>query len=385
VSQVTRKIWAAIAACGALSIVGAAPSEAGAAKAGPVHLNEIQTINTHNSYRRETSRAEQDAYDALIGNPGNYERNLAYSHVSFEQQFELQNVRGIEIDLFPDPAGGLYAEPLVRKRLGLGPLPDPAWRTPGIKVLHIVDADYNTNCPLFVSCLRQVKAWSDAHPDHVPIFFMLELKQSSAALVAAGGVQAPPWDAENLNQIDTEIRSVFGPEDLVTPDDVRKPGLTLDQSVTRYGWPLLDESRGKVLFVFNNVGGSSPYTEGHPNLEGRVVFPNAVPGSPNGGYRGRDEVLELFGEIRDLVARNYLIRTRSDISLSTVRAGDTRLLEHSLDSGAQMISTDFPSPGMSARYGTDFVAQLPGGVPVRCNPVNAPPGCRDDHLEPAGK
>jgi len=374
-------ILAVVAASGLLSVAAAAPAAARADGAGPVRVNQIQTINTHNSYRRETSRAEQDAYDQLIGNPGNYERSLAYSHVSFAQQFEQQNVRGIEIDLFPDPAGGLYAEPLVRKRLGLGPLPDPAWQAAGIKVLHIVDADYNTSCPLFVECLRQVKAWSDAHPNHVPLFFMLELKQSSRRLVELGGVQAPPWDAVNLNRIDTEIRSVFGPSDLITPDDVRRPGLTLDQSVTQFGWPRLDRSRGKVLFVFNNIGSSSPYTEGHPNLEGRVVFPNAVPGEPNGAYRGRDEVLDLFGEIQDLVSRNYLVRTRSDIPLSTVTSGDTTLLDRSLASGAQMISTDFPSPGMSARYGTDFVAQLPGAVPVRCNPVNAPPGCRDRHLE----
>jgi hypothetical protein len=374
-------ILAVVAASGLLSVAAAAPAAARADGAGPVRVNQIQTINTHNSYRRETSRAEQDAYDQLIGNPGNYERSLAYSHVSFAQQFEQQNVRGIEIDLFPDPAGGLYAEPLVRKRLGLGPLPDPAWQAAGIKVLHIVDADYNTSCPLFVECLRQVKAWSDAHPNHVPLFFMLELKQSSRRLVELGGVQAPPWDAANLNRIDTEIRSVFGPSDLITPDDVRRPGLTLDQSVTQFGWPRLDRSRGKVLFVFNNIGSSSPYTEGHPNLEGRVVFPNAVPGEPNGAYRGRDEVLDLFGEIQDLVSRGYLVRTRSDIPLSTVTSGDTTLLDRSLASGAQMISTDFPSPGMSARYGTDFVAQLPGAVPVRCNPVNAPPGCRDRHLE----
>jgi hypothetical protein len=67
--------------------------------------------------------------------------------------------------------------------------------------------------------------------------------------------------------------------------------------------------------------------------------------------------------------------------MGTVRSGDTKLLEASLGSGAQMISTDFPAPGMSARYGTDFVAELPGGAPVRCNPVTAPPSCRDDHLE----
>ena len=59
----------------------------------------------------------------------------------------------MELDLFPDPEGGLYAEPLVRKRLGLGPLPDPAWQVPGMKVLHIADLDYETTCVQLVSCL----------------------------------------------------------------------------------------------------------------------------------------------------------------------------------------------------------------------------------------
>jgi Phosphoinositide phospholipase C, Ca2+-dependent len=152
--------------------------------------------------------------------------------------------------------------------------------------------------------------------------------------------------------------------------------MTLEESVLEEGWPLLEEARGRVLFHFNNVGGTSPYTEGHPNLEKRIVFPNAAPGHPNSGYHGRDEVLELFPAIQDLVRRGYLIRTRSDISLTTVRSGDTKPAEAALASGAQMISTDFPTVGQSARYGTDFVVQLPGGLPARCNPVSAPPRCR---------
>ena len=111
------------------------------------------------------------------------------------------------------------------------------------------------------------------------------------------------------------------------------------------------------------------------------TFPNAAPGHPNSAYHGRDEVLELFPVIQDLVRRGYLIRTRSDISLSTVRSGDTRPAEAALASGAQMISTDFPTVGQSARYGTDFVVQLPGGLPARCNPVNAGWGCRNQVLE----
>lgn len=108
---------------------------------------------------------------------------------------------------------------------------------------------------------------------------------------------------------------------------------------------------------------------------------NAVPGEPNAAYRGRDEVDVLQPEIQDLVSRGYMVRTRSDISLSTVRAGDVGRVQQSLDSGAQIISTDFPVVGMAARYGTDFVARLPGNVPARCNPVNAPHRCHDSRLE----
>lgn len=375
-------VGSAAAILAGLSMFSAAHGVSSDRGGDAVRMNQIQTVNTHNSYKRETSRAEQDAHDRLRGDPkDNYAVNLGYSHASLGVQFEDQGVRGIELDLYGDPQGGLYAEPLLRKELGLGPLPDPAWRRPGIKVMHMPDVDYNTTCVAFTECLRQVKVWSHAHPTHVPIFIMLELKQSSSIWVQRGGVQAPPWDQQAMLGIDREIRSVFGDGQMVKPDDVRRRGLTLDQSVTRFGWPTLGNSRGEVMFFFNNVGNSSPYSEGAPNLEGRAVFVNARPGEPNAAYRGRDEVDVLLPEIQDLVRRGYLIRTRSDISLSTVRAGDTGRVKLSLDSGAQIISTDFPSPGMSARYGTDFTAHLPHNTPARCNPVNAPKTCQTNQLE----
>lgn len=358
-------------------VADARPSRSG----GDVRMNQIQTINTHNSYKREITPLEQATYDQLTGKPGDYQQGIAYSHAGLARQLADQDVRGIELDLWPDPQGGLYAEPLIRRRLGLGPLPDPAWREPGHKVMHIADADYNTTCVQFTTCLRQVKQWSDANRGHVPLFVMLELKQSNATFVRQGGAVAPGWDAAQLDRVDAEVRSVFERRRLVTPDDVRRRGLTLDQSVARYGWPSLKDARGKVMFFFNNLGSTSPYSQAHPNLEGRVAFVNAPPGQPNAAYHGRDEVLDLFGQIQDLVRRGYMIRTRSDLSLSTVRSGDTTLLERALASGAQLISTDFPTVGMSARYGTDFVARLPEGLPARCNPVNAPRNCRDQRLE----
>lgn len=354
-------------------------------------MNELQVIGTHNSYKREISELEQAKYDELIQTPGDYDKFLAYNHASLPNQFARQDVRGLELDLFPDPTGGLYAQPFVRTQLGLGPLADPAWAKPGIKTFHIADFDYATTCVALVTCLGQIKSWSDGNPRHVPLLIMLELKGSDRRAVEAGGVAAPPWEIGALEGLDEEIRSVFGDDDLVTPDDVRRPGLSLEQSVLQKGWPTLSDSRGKVAFLLDNEpvqdGKPNPirvaYTAGRPNLEGRAIFTNAIPGEPDAAFLKRnDPTAANTQQIQELVRRGYLVRTRSDLPLATVTAGDTTLLEAALTSGAQLVSTDFPEVGMSARYGSDFVAELPDGGVARCNPVNARRGCRSDRLEP---
>ena len=115
-----------------------------------------------------------------------------------------------------------------------------------------------------------------------------------------------------------------------------------------------------------------------------MLFTNAVPGSPDAAFLKRNDPLGAkTAEIQELVRAGYLVRTRSDLPLTTVTSGDTGLLDAALGSGAQLVSTDFPQVGMSARYGSDFVARLPNGGPVRCNPVNAPARCRSDRLEPS--
>jgi Phosphoinositide phospholipase C, Ca2+-dependent len=371
-------------------VVASAAAEAGRsgtgghASRGPVRMNQVQVIGTHNSYHRELSKQVEATYEELIGQPDDYDRFLAYSHASIPNQLARQDVRGLELDLFPDPRGGLYSEPLVRQRLGLGPLPDPAWRQPGVKVFHIADLDYETTCVHLVTCLEQVREWSDANPGHVPILIMLELKQSDERAVRQGGVVAPPWDAGALDSLDAEIRSVFDEWDMITPDDVRRRGLTLEQSVLRHGWPTLRKSRGQVAFLLDNEPGKirDAYTAGRPSLEGRVIFTNTNPGSPDSAFAKRNDPLGAnASRIQGLVRDGYLVRTRSDLPLETVTSGDTTMLEAALASGAHLISTDFPEVGMSARYGSDYVARLPEGGPARCNPVNSSRRCHGDGLE----
>ena len=349
--------------------------------AGKVRVNQVQFMGAHNAYHRELSVEEKAVQQAQ--DPG--AANLFYSHAPIPQQLADQNIRGIELDLFPDPDGGLYKHPLIRKLTGKGPLTDPEMAKPGIKVMHIADFDYNSTCVSFVRCLQQVKTWSAANPRHAPVVVQLELKQSDPRIVAAGGVQSPPWDAANLDRVDAEIRSVFGERGLLTPDDVRRRGLTLEQSVLTKGWPTLEQARGQVLFFFDNGGAGEIrdlYRAGRPNLEGRAVFTRGPEGEPDAAVTMvNDPRGDYTAEIQRLVREGYLVRTRSDEPMSTVLNNEFSRVGVALGSGAQLVTTDFPVAGMASRYDRDFVAQLPGDRAVRCNPVLAPRGCHDRALE----
>ena len=385
----SRRTFAALALTLGLAASAAAGTPAPAVANGkaakrPLRMNEIQVIGTHNSYHRELSEAERVAHDAVYGGAPIYDAFLAYSHAALPNQLSRQGARGFELDLYPDPAGGLYANPLLRQRLAAGPLTDPEWYRPGIKVLHTADLDYNSTCVRLVTCLQLLRRWSRANPSHVPLLVLLELKATDPVAGAVGGVQVPPWDAPGLDALDAEIRSVFRPEEPITPDDVRRGGLTLEQSVLRRGWPALRRARGRVVFLMDNDPGpiSAAYTAGRPSLEGRVLFTNARPGSPDAAFVKRNEPTGAnLEQIRELVRTGYLVRTRSDEPLVTVLSGDETRARAALASGAQLVSTDFPEVGMSARYDRDYVVALPEGGPARCNPVLRRHGCGSRTLE----
>nr|QQZ51398.1 hypothetical protein JKL49_10465 [Phenylobacterium glaciei] len=62
-------------------------------------------------------------------------------------------------------------------------------KAPGLKVMHVQDLDYRSNCPTFVGCLKEIRAWSQAHPDHVPILVIMNLKEGGAGFPA----RPRPW------------------------------------------------------------------------------------------------------------------------------------------------------------------------------------------------
>jgi hypothetical protein len=363
--------------------IAAAPGS-GAAPAAPgqddlVRLNEIQVIGSHNSYHLAATPEESALRRTFIGEG---EDRLLYQHDPLATQFSSQRVRQIELDVWVDTAGGRYATPLLRTATGQGPY-DPVMSEPGLKVFHTQDVDYRSTCLTLVACLQTVETWSAANPSHLPLAILIELKDGPLELGDIDFVDPEPFDAAALDSVDAEIRSVFDEDHLLTPDDVRGDHETLEDAVLTDGWPTLGESRGKVMFLMDNGGGKRElYRDGHPSLEGRVLFTNGVPGEADAAFVKENEAIGN-DRIAELVEAGYVVRTRAEVETLEARANDTTRRDAALASGAQWVSTDYPVPDHGFGFTTDYSAGIPGGTVARCNPVNGPAGCVSADLEPS--
>jgi hypothetical protein len=242
---------------------------------------------------------------------------------------------------------------------------------PGFKVMHVQDVDYRSTCQPFIACLQQVRDWSHAHPDHIPIFILVETKQG-APHSEMHFTTPEPFTSATFDALDAEIRSVFPANELITPDDVRGRYNTLNEAVLAGNWPTIASARGKVIFLMDQRPVGPVYLAGHPSLRGRVLFTNAEPGQPDAAFIERNE--GPAAETSELVRKGYLVRARTDSDTKEARVNNTTTRDAMLASGAQLLSTDYPVDE-PARWEGHFVVTLPGAVVARCNPVNAPSDC----------
>jgi Phosphoinositide phospholipase C, Ca2+-dependent len=337
-------------------------------------LNQIQVIGTHNSYHAGIAPNESKIWQ---GKYADAYKGLDYQHQPLPQQFD-SGVRQIELDIYADTKGGLYAHPSGPSTVAAAKLPpDPDFdpngvmNKPGFKVMHVQDIDYRSTCQPFIACLEQVRQWSHAHPDHVPIFILVETKQGKPR-GELHLTEPEPFTSSTFDALDAEIRSVFPPNEMITPDDVRGHYETLNEAVLAGNWPSLANARGKVVFLMDQRAVGPVYLAGHPSLHGRVIFTNSEPGEPDAAFLERNE--GPAADITSLVRKGYLIRARTDSDTKEARTNDTSVRDAMIASGAQLLSTDYPV-NEPARWPGNFVVTLPGKAVSRCNPINAPTGC----------
>ena len=350
-------------------ILGALPGSA--QKDDQLRLNQIQVIGTHNSYHAGFAPSAAKLWEEK--NPRAFS-GLDYHHQPLPEQFD-SGVRQIELDVFADSKGGLYAHPAGPATIEAAHLPadpdfdpDGLMAKPGFKVMHMQDVDYRSTCEPFKACLEQVRNWSHAHPKHIPIFILVETKEEKPRPPAQVTVPEP-FTAATFDALDAEIRSVFPAKELITPDDVRGHFATLNEAVLAGNWPTLKGARGKVVFLMDQRPVGPIYLEGHPSLRGRVLFTNAEPGRPDAAFIERNDGPPE--EITALVKKGYLIRARTDSDTREARTNSTERRDAMLASGAQLLSTDYPV-NEPARWPGHFVVTLPGNAVARWDPVNSP-------------
>ncbi|WP_260736784.1 phosphatidylinositol-specific phospholipase C1-like protein [Tunturiibacter lichenicola] len=359
-----------------------------------LRINQIQVIGSHNSYHSGIAPSERKLIEQQ--NPKAM-RALDYAHAPLADQL-TGGVRQLEIDIYADSKGGRYSHPaIVSKVTEAGLPPDPDFDPlhemdkPGFKVMHVLDVDQRSSCHTLIACLTTIRSWSQQHPQHLPIFILVETKQGREG-AAPQAHQAEPFTSQTFDALDAEISSVFSANEMITPDQVRGSYDTLPEAIQTIsalsptskktgGWPTLANARGKVIFLMDQRPVEQVYTQGHPSLRGRLIFTNAIPGAPDAAFTEENDGTKA--EIDALARQGYLIRTRTDDGTEAARTNDHTRADIALSSGAQMLSTDYPSSEPS-RW-TGFFVGLPHGLVARCNPVTAPPGCVDSLLEPSTK
>ncbi len=337
-------------------------------------INQIQVVGTHNSYAIPAdprvmalmaprlaalmdsavkglspaqAAAMQDEHPAGMTDMA---KGLDYVQIPLQAQLR-SGVRSLEIDMQPDPRGGAYADPLPYRELrkqgatDLAPIYREELAKPGMKVFHVADLDFRSQCPTLKSCLTILKQWSDSEPDHSPVFILLEPKLSGLDKAIPGATVVPPFDKAAFEEVDDSIRAILGRDKVFTPDDLRGDMPTLEAAALARRWPTVAQARGKFLFLYlvpgMNLPAFAPYLDGRPSLQGRMAFVQGKPGMAHTAFMLFDNALTRGADIRSAVQKGYLVRTRADIDTADARKNDGARRDAALASGAQIVSTDY--------------------------------------------
>jgi hypothetical protein len=304
-----------------------------------LRLNHVQALGTHNSYHVQPQAPLHPSHK--------------FTMPSLTDQLELHGVRQFEWDLHWHKAGHL-------------------------EVFHIPVIDQVSTCTLFTDCLEETLAWSLDHPDHFPIIVWMELKDDVDNPIL-GNYDTLEW---HYQDVEDDILSVFEAWALLTPDEVRGEHETLPAALSDTGWPTLGALRGRLVFVFLEDGHHRDnYLEGSPALEGKLIFVDSDTGEePFAAFFKINNAKTSFDEVVARVSEGFIVTSNVD-DVDGSEGGNQEKFAASLDSGAHFLSSNFPESQDDGSY----YAAIPGGAPVRCNPVAAPEQCTSVALENLGQ
>ena len=213
-----------------------------------LRIDQLRMVGTAESYKQRPNSALM----GLIRMGGKKDAEaLDYGHPSLAAQLDA-DVRSLQFNVAYDPEGGAYKNP-AGANMAMELVPEnyiKAMSKPGFKVIHVLDVDYQSSCLTLKDCLRQVAAWSKAHPRHLPI--VIALTTNDAKTPMPGATKPRECDESAMNALEKEVRTVFAPGQMITPDQFQSRHASLREAALAHAWPKLGAARGKVIFVLDD-------------------------------------------------------------------------------------------------------------------------------------
>ncbi|WAJ72168.1 Ca2+-dependent phosphoinositide-specific phospholipase C [Catenovulum adriaticum] len=301
-------------------------------------LNQIQILGSHNSYKRAIPPS---VFDFIKSENSQLAQALNYSHPDLETQLNM-GLRQLEIDILKDDIGGYFLNPLgenIAQKPLLTEQENKALAQPGFKVMHKPDIDFMSHCVLFTDCLKQLNLWSAQNSNHLPIFVLMNIKESENRIVK--GQKPQRFTPQDFRKLDQLLVNSFKNK-LYTPDKLKREYASLPEAVKHQGWPSLNEMRGKFIFLLDaSAEQLTRYRGNNKNLSGLSLFASFEEDDPGAAIFVVNNPIAQFDKIQRLVDLGFIVRTRSDANTSDAMNQNYKRVNAAILSGAQIISTDY--------------------------------------------
>jgi len=297
-------------------------------------FNEVQFLATHNSYKQRMSRASYYAMNWVAAPLG-----LAAEKDEWDYEFEPltqqldKGIRSIELDVMKD--GESF-------RCG-----------------HVGVLDMSSNCHDLALTCQEIRMWSDAHPDHLPITILVEAKPS----IAADGGMYKLIDLDGVEALGGIFRREFE-DKLFTPSEMRGSYESFGALRRDNGWPALRDMLGKILILYHyNEATTADYIALSPSLDVQKMFPVLEYPVVEVDTDSATFILCNDPLDHDVIAaytnKNLLVRTRIDMYMHH----EQEKYDSGVTAGALLLTTDYPPRD---NLGDDsYAAILPGGYTVQ--------------------
>lgn len=286
----------------------------GKACADGVKYNEVSFLGTHNSYQKECVPARQKLFqDASTVTFGLVKSEKAtFSADYLTDQLNL-GIRSIELDVETVVADGKIS----------------------FVCSHAPVLDMPTHCYDFALALKEIKLWSDANPNHLPITIIIEPKK-----VFIPDKNMHYFTCGYANELGEQAKAIFG-DTLITPADMIGKHSSFKEMREADDWMTLSETRGHVMLLLHDTTVTDKYIEQDTSIKTQAMFPMLRYDSRDKDYASFlliNKAKDIQVQAAEVLGKKLVIRTRSD-NFGSYKESDSQI---ALNSGAQIVSTDYP-------------------------------------------